>query len=75
MNVCFRHGDFLFTYILWFEDSLGNQRQVKDTNAFVTEFPESPGILGSYFYRYFLPTAPELLNSLFQRPEQRRINF
>lgn len=52
MNVSVRYGDFLFTYILWFEDSSGNHRNVKDTNAFVTEFPESPGIIGSYFYRY-----------------------
>ena len=52
MNVSVRYGDFLFTYILWFEDSSGNQRNVRDTNAFVKEFPDPPGIIGSYFYRY-----------------------
>ena len=60
-----RYGDFLFTYILWFEDSSGNQRNVRDTNAFVKEFPDPPGIIGSHFYRYidFWPfLAPQFIS-------------
>lgn len=49
-SVAARYGDFLFTYLLWFEDSSGNQRTIKDPNAFVKEFPNSPGIIGSNFY-------------------------
>lgn len=49
-NVSVRYGDFLYTYVLWFEDSSGNQRAIKDPNAFVKEFPNSPGIIGSNFY-------------------------
>ena len=47
-----RYGDFLFTYLLWFEDSSGNQKHVRDANAFVGDFSESPGMIGSHFYRY-----------------------